>query len=95
MVRKKNTWGLAEAKAELSEVVQRAQHTPQLIERRGKAVGVVIGIQLHEEAERSAALGSADQRMERFLQFSSTVRAQGGAELAIPARLPRKSPIGK
>ena len=95
MVRKKNAWGLAEAKAGLSEVVERAQHTPQIIERRGKAVGVVIGIELHEESERSAALGSADQRMERFLKFSATVRAQGGAELEIPNRLPRKSPIGK
>jgi len=95
MVRNKNTWGLAEAKAELSEVVERAQRTPQIIERRGKPVGVVIGTRLHEEAERSLALDSAEQRMARFLEFSSTVRAQGGAELAIPRRLPRKSPFGK
>jgi prevent-host-death family protein len=95
MVRKKNAWGLAEAKAELSEVVERAQRTPQLIERRGKAVGVIIGIKLHEEAERSLALGSADQRMQRFLQICSTIRAEGGAELELPRRLPRKSPFGK
>jgi len=95
MVRKKNTWGLAEAKAELSEVVERAQDTPQIIGRRGKAVSVVIGILFYEQTERSAALGSAEQRMERFLRFSSTVRAQGGAKLAIPRRLPRKSPFGK
>jgi prevent-host-death family protein len=95
MVSKKNSWGLAQAKAELSEVVERAQHAPQIIERRGRAVGVLLGIRLHEEAERNVAAGSATHRMARFLEAAAAVRKQGGAVLALPRRIPRKSPFAK
>ncbi len=37
------TWGLAEAKAKFSEVVERAErHEPQEITRNGKAVAVIV-----------------------------------------------------
>jgi prevent-host-death family protein len=37
-----NTWPLAEAKAKLSEIIERAEHSgPQLITRHGREVAVV------------------------------------------------------
>jgi prevent-host-death family protein len=93
MVRKNNSWGLAAAKAQLSEVVERAQHAPQIIERRGKPVGVVLGVKRHEESERRAFLGSAEQRMREFLELSAAIGAEGGVELSIPRRGTRKSPF--
>jgi prevent-host-death family protein len=95
MVRKNNSWGLAAAKAQLSEVVERAQHAPQIIERRGQPVGVVVGMKLHEEAERRATLGSVEQRMREFLEISAKIRAEGGVQPSIPRRAPRKSPFAR
>jgi prevent-host-death family protein len=40
------TWGLAEAKAKFSEVVERAErHEPQEISRNGKAVVLIVSLE--------------------------------------------------
>jgi prevent-host-death family protein len=86
-------WGLAEAKARLSEVLQRAAREPQVIKRRGRAVGVIVDIEQFGESQRRALAGSAEQRMLAFLDASAAVRAKGGVELEVPRREPRKSPF--
>jgi prevent-host-death family protein len=96
MVMKRRTaWGLAEAKARLSEVLERAAREPQVIKRRGRAVGVVVDIEQFGEAQRRAMVGSAEQRMRAFLDASAAVRAKGGVALGIARREPRKSPFAR
>ena len=79
-------WSVASAKAELSRVVADAQRRPQIIERRGKPVAVVVGIDQFED-------GSAGARWRKFLDASAEVRAEGGAELEVPKRDHRSSPF--
>jgi prevent-host-death family protein len=93
MVTKNESWALAEAKARLTEVVERAQEAPQIIERRGRPVGVLLGVALYEEREALAARGSAQARMSRFLEAAAAIRDQGGIEIVLPKREPRRSPF--
>ncbi|HEY1693175.1 MAG TPA: type II toxin-antitoxin system Phd/YefM family antitoxin [Polyangiaceae bacterium] len=80
-------WSVAAAKAELSRVVESAQREPQVIERRGKPVAVVIGFEQYEGVE-------AAERWRRFLEFSKETSAAGGGQLRVPGRKPRRSPLG-
>lgn len=50
------TWTLASAKAKLSEVVERAQHNPQMITRNGKPSAVIVSAD--EWARKTARRGS-------------------------------------
>jgi len=96
MVTKKNrAWGVAEAKARLSEVLERATREPQVIKRRGRAVGVVVDIEQFGEAQKLALVGSADERMRAFLSAAAAVRAHGGVDLEVAKRVPRKSPFAR
>lgn len=84
-------WNVAAAKAELSRVIRQAQSRPQVLESRGEAVAVVLGIRDYErvaEAEAAAAGGWREA-----LRASASLRAEGGATLAIPRRRPRRPPL--
>ena len=84
----RNHWSVAAAKAELSRVVQDAQKQPQVIERRGKPVAVVVAVDQFRD-------GSAGARWRRFLDVSADVRASGGGELRLPRRDKRPSPFAR
>jgi prevent-host-death family protein len=88
MSKRSHHWSVASAKAELSRVVEDAQRRPQVIERRGKPVAVVVGIGQYED-------GTAGARWRKFLDASAELRAGGGAELEVPRRRPRTSPFGR
>jgi prevent-host-death family protein len=81
-------WSVASAKAELSRLVEDAQRRPQVIERRGKPVAVVVAIAQFEE-------GGAATRWRRFLEASAEIRASGGGQLRVPRRARRASPFGR
>jgi prevent-host-death family protein len=83
-------WNVASAKAELSRVIARAKRAPQVIEKRGEPVAVVVGVHDYErmvERDRRAA------RWRSFLEISAELRAEGGAQLEIPPRTSRRSPF--
>lgn len=88
-------WGIAEAKARLSEVIEYAAKEPQVIKRRGKAVGVLIDVSQFAETQRLAVAGSAAERMQAFLEASAVIRRQGGVDLPIAKRETRKSPFAR
>ena len=88
MSSRSHRWSVASAKAELSRVVESAQREPQVIERRGKAVAVVVGIDQIDDVEAAA-------RWRRFLAVSGETRAAGGGEPRVPRRPARKSPFGR
>lgn len=85
-------WSIAAAKAELSHVVRESQTQPQLIENRGEPVAVLVGI---DEYRRLAERDEAAARLQRFLELSAAIRAEGGVELELPRRTPRPSPFAR
>jgi prevent-host-death family protein len=91
----KGHWSVARAKASLSRVLQEAAVGPQVIERRGTPVAVVVSLELYrsslgEPAEASARLG----RWQAFLRVSAALREAGGGTLARTKRVARRSPFG-
>jgi len=88
MSNRSNHWSVASAKAELSRVVEDAQKRPQVIERRGKPVAVVVAMDQFIESSGGA-------RWRKFLDASAELRALGGAELSVPRRERRASPFGR
>lgn len=85
-------WSIARAKAELSHVVRQAHRRPQVIERRGEPVAIVLGI---DEYRRLAAGDERATRWAAFLELSAALRAEGGVELEIPRRTARASPFAR
>jgi prevent-host-death family protein len=84
-------WSIASAKAELSKVVRRAQHEPQVIENRGEPVAVVIGI---DEYRRDSERRSRTVAWHGFLERTAAMVAEtGGIELEIPPRTTRPDPF--
>jgi len=95
MTMTKDHWSVAQAKAFLSRVLADAAGSPQVIEKRGKAVAVVLSLADYQQALGDPA--DAAKRLGRwrgFLRASGELRASGGATLAASRRQPRKSPLG-
>jgi prevent-host-death family protein len=96
MTMTKAHWSVAQAKASLAQVLSDATLGPQVIERRGKPVAVVLSLADYQEA-----IGDPDDggltvtRWKRFLRASSELRSRGGATLAVSRRAPRASPFGR
>lgn len=81
-------WSVADAKARLSELMQRARERPQTIERRGRPLVVVVSVDQFEGSDDRA-------RWRDFLETSEAIRGAGGGELRVPRRAPRRSPFGR
>ena len=91
---KKSHWSVAQAKASLSQVLADAAQTPQVIEKRGTPVAVVVSLEqyrasLGDPAEAAARLG----KWQAFLRASAALREDGGATLVKTRRVPRRSPF--
>jgi prevent-host-death family protein len=86
MSTRSHRWSVASAKAELSRVVQSAQRRPQVIERRGKPVAVVVAVEQFKDSDSEA-------RWQAFLDVSAQIRASGGAELRLIRRDARRCPL--
>jgi prevent-host-death family protein len=90
-----SNWSTAAAKARLSELLARASESPQVIERRGKRVAVVVAAPLFDELSAAAAL-SGRSPMETFLERTAELKKQGDLALRLPRRrttVPRPSPF--
>jgi prevent-host-death family protein len=85
-------WSIAAAKAEFSNVVRRAARAPQFIANRGEPVAVVLGV---DEFRRLRQREDKVLRWRDFLRFSTELRANGGWDLELPPREPRRSPFGR
>jgi prevent-host-death family protein len=86
-------WQVAEAKAKLSELLAKAVTGPQTIERRGKPVAVVVGIEAYAAATEQLLSASVEARMARFLEHCAALRARGGVTLRVGRRASRPSPF--
>lgn len=87
-----NRWNIASAKAELSQVVRRAQRAPQILENRGEPVAVVIAMhdyRTFSESQRREA------NWQEFLRLGAEIRGKGGPELEILPRVSRPDPFRK
>lgn len=85
-----NHWSIASAKAELSQLVRRAQRAPQILENRGEPVAVVVAIETYRRFEDQA---SRREKWLAFLELSRAVGAKAAGELELPARAPRPDPL--
>ena len=83
-----NRWSVAAAKAELSRVVRSAQQRPQVIERRGTPVAVVVAMHQYKDDTPAA-------RWQKFLKQSEEFRKSGGGIIRVPRRTTRPSPFGR
>jgi len=92
MTMSSSKWNVASAKAELSSLVRHAQRRPQVIERRGEPVAVVLGM---DDYRALAEKHDASGRWRQFLVTSAELREAGGAELRLPKREPRPSPLSR
>lgn len=94
MTMKPAHWSVAGAKAALSQVISQAATGPQVIEKRGTPVAVVVSFaDFQQAAGDSGSLRGS--RWQRFLTASATLRAQGGATLELPRRATRRDPFGR
>lgn len=58
-IAKKGTWTVAQAKAKLSEVIEKARHQgPQAITRNGKSVAIVVDAALRERTQKRDRKGN-------------------------------------
>jgi len=92
MTMSSSRWSVAAAKAEMSKLVREAQRRPQIIERRGKPVAVVVAA---TDYEKTVKLEQARHEWSAFLALSEELREDGGATLRVPPRAPRRSPFGR
>ena len=85
-------WNVASAKAELSLVLERARRSPQIIEKRGVPIAVVLGI---DDYSRLDERQRTTDQWKRFLAQSAALRQEGGVDLEIPKRTARPSPFAR
>lgn len=93
MTIKGRPWNIARAKASFSELLRGAAVSPQTIENRGREVAVVLGIDEYRLLAERAARTDDVPHMGEFLEASAELRRQGGADLELPARTTRPSPL--
>lgn len=91
----RRAWQVAEAKAKLSELLEDAVAGPQVIERRGTPVAVVMEIQAYRAATEQVRAASVEVRLARFLERCAALRARGGVTLRVGRRASRPSPFEK
>jgi prevent-host-death family protein len=89
----RQAWQVAEAKAKLSELLADAATHPQVIERRGTPVAVVLGIEAYAAANAQLIESSVESRMARFLEHCAALRGRGGVVLRVGRRVSRPSPF--
>jgi prevent-host-death family protein len=88
-------WSIAEAKARLSELVEKATEEPQEITNRGRDVAVVVA---KDDWDAMLAGRSAEARtpMQRFLELTEALKQKGDLTLRVPRRRPdsrKRSPF--
>src|SRR5262245_31504497 len=88
-------WSVAQAKARFSALLAQAERAPQIVERRGEPVAVIVGAREFAKIGELEGGSLFEARWRRFLNVSSRLRAEGGAALEIPPRRPRASPFGR
>ncbi|MBI4565997.1 MAG: type II toxin-antitoxin system prevent-host-death family antitoxin [Planctomycetes bacterium] len=87
----RSRWNLAAAKAGMSRLIRRSRRSPQIVQRRGRPVAVVLGI---EDYRRVAEREESARRWRAVLAASADVRAGGRIRLRLPRRVRRRSPLG-
>ena len=79
------TWSVADAKAKLSEVLERASEAPQFIESRGRPKAVVVSAEAYAQLV-SRAEAQRPSGLQEFIEHCAALAAEGPMELEIPAR---------
>lgn len=78
-------WSVAEAKAKLSALLERARREPQLIRSRGEEVAVVVSVKAYQQLVRQAEAPRATP-MQAWLEAVEALKAGEDLELELPPR---------
>lgn len=88
-------WTVAEARRRFAEVLDRAQHSPQPIYRRGRLVGAVVAPD-QLEAVRANRPEEREESIPAVLSRLRAICADDGYALSVPKRRNRRTPrIGR
>lgn len=86
-------WSVSDAKARLSDLLHQAARRPQVIESRGREVAVVVSIDEYRRLHGLEEQLAPRRRLAEFLRDSEQLRRAGGADIKLPRRSPRPSPL--
>lgn len=90
------SWSVSEAKAKLSELLNRARRHPQVIENRGEQVAVVLSVSEYERRQ-AARVVSRPTPLARLVELAEQLKAEGDLSIELPKRKvdrARPSPFG-
>ncbi len=88
-----NYFNVAQAKSRFSEVLHRAEVTPQFISSRGKDISVIISKKSYEKLVQIENESQPRTKLKHFLELSKELRSQFPKKLPNSARKSRPSPI--
>ncbi|HMV42633.1 MAG TPA: type II toxin-antitoxin system prevent-host-death family antitoxin [Leptospiraceae bacterium] len=87
-----NYFNVAQAKSRFSEVLHRAEISPQFISSRGKDVGVVLSKKSYEKLLQIENDNLPKTKLKNFLALSKSLRSNFPQKLPSSARKSRQAP---
>lgn len=87
-----NYFNVAQAKSRFSEVLHRAEISPQFISSRGKDVGVVLSKKSYEKLIQIENDNMPRTKLKNFLEFSKNLRSNFPQKLPTSVRKSRPAP---
>jgi prevent-host-death family protein len=87
-----NNFNVAQAKSRFSEVLHRAEISPQFISSRGKDIGVIISKKTYEKLIKLENENQPRTKLKHFLELSKELRANFPKKLPTSSRKSRSTP---
>lgn len=87
-----NYFNVAQAKSRFSEVLHRAELSPQFISSRGKEIGVILSKKSYEKLIRIESENQPRTKLKDFLELSKNLRSHFPTKLPTSTRKSRPNP---
>jgi prevent-host-death family protein len=87
-----NYFNVAQAKSRFSEVLHRAEISPQFISSRGREIGVILSKKSYEKLLQIESENQPRTRLRDFLELSKNLRSNFPKKLPTSSRKSRPTP---
>ncbi|MBK8394740.1 MAG: type II toxin-antitoxin system prevent-host-death family antitoxin [Leptospiraceae bacterium] len=87
-----NYFNVAQAKSKFSEVLHRAEISPQFISSRGKEISVILSKKSYEKLLKIESENQPRTKLKDFLQLSKNLRSHFPKSLPTSSRKSRSNP---
>lgn len=87
-----NYFNVAQAKSRFSEVLHRAEISPQFISSRGKEIGVILSKKSYEKLLKIESDSQPRTKLRDFLELSKNLRSHFPEKLPTSKRKSRPNP---